>query len=86
MFYIYILFFWFLGINSKVRKTLARKTPIWAVWATFSMISEDTYPVWVRIVMNTNRIAGMKIGIKPKKFEGSMRGKQNSEGNQQLIN
>ena len=42
----------------------------------FSTIPEDTYAVSVRIVMNTNRMAGMGIGMNPKSLRSQRKGKR----------
>ena len=82
MFDIYVLFFSLLGINGNTRKNPVRKPLIEAIWATISMIPMDTYQVWIKIIMNTNRIDGMRGGIKSKKSEEPMKEKHNNEGTQ----
>ena len=77
-----ILFFSLLGINGNTIKNLIRKLLIGAIWVTISMIPNDIYPVWIMIVMNTDRIDEMRGGIKPKKSEEPMKEKQNNEGPQ----
>jgi len=42
----------------------------------FSTIPEDTYAVSVRIVMNTNSMAGMGMGMNPKSLRSQRKGKR----------
>ncbi len=63
-----------MGIIVKVKKNPAKNPPTWAVWATFSMIPEDTYAVSVRMVMKTNMIAGRGRGMNPKSLRTHRKG------------
>ena len=58
----------------KVKKNPAKKPPMWAVWATFSTIPDDTYAVSVSMVMKTNMIAGKGKGMNPKSLRSHRKG------------